>query len=246
MTGSAGQPVARVPPGRRVYAVGDIHGRIDLLRRLNARIRADADTAQTESRVVVYLGDYVDRGGHSREVIESLISDPIAGFECVCLLGNHEAFLLEFLDNPHHGDHWVFNGGDTTLRNYGVDMGDPEFSTGGWEWLRDRFLERLPDSHLTFLRNLPLMHIEGDYAFAHAGIRPGVPLEAQTREDLLWIREGFLDCEDDLGKIVVHGHTPFKEVQVRPNRISIDTGAWMTDTLTCLVLEEAEHSFIQT
>lgn len=246
MTDDTSRDAARVPPGRRVYAVGDIHGRIDLLRRLNARILADAEAARADSCVVVYLGDYVDRGGQSREVIESLIEDPIAGFECVTILGNHEAFLLEFLDNPGRGDTWVFNGGDTTLRNYGVEVGDPEFYTGGWEWLRDRFLECLPQAHLGFLRNLPLMHEEGDFVFVHAGIRPGVPLENQARQDLLWIREGFLDCEEDFGKMVVHGHTPFKEIQVRSNRIGIDTGAWMSDTLTCLVLHDAEREFIQT
>ena len=237
---------ACVPPGRRVYAIGDIHGRIDLLRRLNARIRADAEEVQADSYVVVYLGDYVDRGGHSRDVLDCLIEDPIPGFETISILGNHEAFLLEFLDNPGRGNVWIFNGGDTTLRNYGIDVGDLEFHAGGWEWLRDRFLESLPERHLDFLRNLPLMHVEGDYVFVHAGIRPNVPLEKQERQDLLWIREGFLDCEDDLGKMVVHGHTPFKEIQVRSNRIGIDTGAWMSDTLTCIVLHDSEHAFIQT
>ena len=246
MTADTSGSSARVPSGRRVYAIGDIHGRIDLLRRLQARIRIDAQDSRAESCVVVYLGDYVDRGGHSRDVIECLIEEPIDGFECVSILGNHEAFLLEFLDDPACGDIWVFNGGDTTLRNYGVEVGDPEFYASGWEWLRDRFVEHLPESHLDFLRGLPLMHVEGDYLFVHAGIRPGIPLESQAREDLLWIREGFLDFEDDLGKVVVHGHTPLKEVQIRPNRIGIDTGAWMTDTLTCLVLHDAGRTFIQT
>lgn len=246
MTEHASQGRACLPPGRRVYAVGDIHGRIDLLRRLNARILVDAEVAQADSCIVIYLGDYVDRGDHSREVVESLIEDPIPNFECISLLGNHEAFLLEFLDNPGHGNSWVFNGGDTTLRNYGVEVGDPEFHTGGWEWLRDRFAECLPKSHLEFLRSLPLMHDEGDYLFVHAGIRPGVPLQEQVREDLLWIREGFLDCEDDLGRVVVHGHTPTKEIQVKSNRIGIDTKAWMSDTLTCVVLHDREQAFIQT
>ncbi len=237
---------ARVPPGRRVYAVGDIHGRIDLLRRLNARIRTDAEAARADSRAVVYLGDYVDRGGHSRDVLDCLIEEPLPGFETVCILGNHEAFLLEFLDDPGRGDLWVFNGGDATLRAYGIDVNGTEFLAGGWERLRDRFLEGLPEHHLDFLRGLPLMHVEGDYVFVHAGLRPGVPLESQAREDLLWIRESFLDHEGELGKVVVHGHTPFKEVQVRPNRIGIDTGAWMSDTLTCVVLHGGERAFIQT
>lgn len=237
------RPSARAPAGRRVYAVGDVHGRVDLLRRLDARIRADADAAPAGSRVVVYLGDYVDRGARSRGVLDRLIENPIPGFETVHLLGNHEAFLLEFLDDPAHGDVWVCNGGDATLRDYGVD---PEIRAGGWKGLRDRFLEALPERHLDFLRGLPLAHVEGDYVFVHAGIRPGVPLEEQERGDLLWIREGFLDCEDDLGKVVVHGHTPSREVQVRPNRIGIDTRAWTSDTLTCVVLHDGERAFIQT
>ncbi len=246
MTERSARSLVRVPPGRRVYAVGDIHGRIDLLRRLNARIRADADAARADSSAVVYLGDYVDRGACSRDVLDCLIEDPIPGFETVRLLGNHEAFLLEFLDDPARGDIWVYNGGDATLRDYGVDPENPEFRAGGWKGLRDRFLEVLPERHLDFLRGLPLTHIEGDYVFVHAGIRPGVPLEKQERRDLLWIREGFLDCEDDLGKVVVHGHTPSKGIQVRPNRIGIDTGAWMSDTLTCVVLHDGERAFIQT
>lgn len=246
MTERPARSPARVPPGRRVYAVGDVHGRVDLLRRLNARIRADADAARADSRVVVYLGDYVDRGAHSRGVLDCLIEEPIPGFETVGLLGNHEAFLLEFLDDPARGDVWVYNGGDATLRDYGIDPAEPEVRAGGWKGLRDRLLEALPRRHLDFLRGLPLTHVEGDYVFVHAGIRPGVPLEKQQRRDLLWIREGFLDCEDDLGAVVVHGHTPVKEIQVRPNRIGIDTGAWMSDTLTCVVLHDGERAFIQT
>jgi len=246
MTGVESAGNAYIPSGRRVYAVGDIHGRIDLLRRLNSQILADAERSGAESCAVVYLGDYVDRGGHSREVLECLIMDPIPRFECFSLMGNHEAVLLEFLDNPGRGEVWLFNGGDTTLRSYGVEVGDPEFYVGGWEWLRDRFLECLPETHLHFMRTLPLMHVEGGYAFVHAGIRPGVPLADQSQEDLLWIRDDFLDHEESLEKVIVHGHTPFKEIQVESNRISIDTGAWMSDTLTCVVLHDNQYTFIQT
>ena len=246
MTERPARSPARAPAGRRVYAVGDVHGRIDLLRRLNACIRADADAAPAGSRVVVYLGDYVDRGARSRGVLDCLIEEPLPGFETVHLLGNHEAFLLEFLDDPARGDLWVCNGGDATLRDYGVDPEDPEVRAGGWKGVRDRFLCALPERHLDFLRGLPLARVEGDYVFVHAGIRPGVPLEEQEPSDLLWIREGFLDCEDDLGKVVVHGHTPSRDVQVRPNRIGIDTRAWTSDILTCVVLHDGERAFIQT
>jgi serine/threonine protein phosphatase 1 len=246
MNDGANHDRPQVPEGSRIYAIGDIHGRIDLLRRLHTGILADAQAAGDRRRVVVYLGDYVDRGGHSREVIESLVADPLPGFECVHLLGNHEAFMLRFLDDPDRGDSWVYNGGDATLRNYGVELGDPAFAAGGWAWLRDQFIAALPERHLSFLRSLRLWHAEGDYLFVHAGIRPGVPLERQSRDDLLWIREDFLDHDGDLGCVVVHGHSRVRAPTVRHNRIAIDTGAWMTGTLTGLVLDGGSHGFIDT
>ena len=200
MMETASQGRACLPPERRVYAVGSIHGYINLLHRRSVRILVDGEMARADPCVVIYLGDYVDRHGHSYEVVKSLIDDLIPNFDSVSLLGNHEAFLLEFLDNP-------------------------ELFVGGWEWRKDRFADCLPKSYLDFLRGLPLIHYEGDYLFVHAGIRFGIPLAEQAREGLLWIREGFLDCEDDFGKIVVHGHTPSKESQVWSSRIGIDTGA---------------------
>ncbi len=241
---------ARLPPslpnGHRVYAIGDIHGRVDLLRTLHSRIRRELEVRPMARNVVVYLGDYIDRGGHSREVVDCLLDDGVAGAEAVHLMGNHEQFLLSFLDDPEDGTAWLFNGGDATLANYEVDVSNPTVHADGMVWLRDDLRRRLPVRHLDFFRRLKLWHSEGDYLFVHAGLRPGVALEEQNRQDLLWIRHEFLESTADFGKLVIHGHSPLREVCQRPNRIGIATGAYSTDVLTAIVLEGNERRFIQT
>lgn len=235
---------AQAPAGSRVYAVGDIHGRADLLAALHRMIGDDAAARPVSRRVVVYVGDYIDRGPDSRAVIDILLDAPLAGFASVHLLGNHEAFLLDFLDDSAVGPDWLFNGGAETLASYGVEspwpFGDPP------DRMQTELRRRLPARHLTFLRDLRLSHVEGDYLFVHAGVRPGVPLDRQARRDLLWIRGEFLDSDADLGKVVVHGHSIADEPEQRANRIGIDTGAYMTGRLTCLVLEGAERRFLAT
>ena len=194
---------ARLPPslpnGHRVYAIGDIHGRVDLLRTLHSRIRRELEVRPMARNVVVYLGDYIDRGGHSREVVDCLLDDGVAGAEAVHLMGNHEQFLLSFLDDPEDGTAWLFNGGDATLANYEVDVSNPTVHADGMVWLRDDLRRRLPVRHLDFFRRLKLWHSEGDYLFVHAGLRPGVALEEQNRQDLLWIRHEFLESTADFG-----------------------------------------------
>jgi len=235
---------AQAPAGSRVYAIGDIHGRADLLAALHRMICDDAAARPVARHVVVYVGDYIDRGPDSRAVIDLLLDAPLAGFESVHLLGNHEAFLLEFLDDAGAGPDWLFNGGAETLASYGVEspwpFGDPP------DRMQAEFRRRLPARHLTFLRDLRLSHVEGGYLFVHAGVRPGVPLDRQERHDLLWIRDEFLDSGADLGKVVVHGHSIADEPERRRNRIGIDTGAYMTGRLTCLVLEGADRRFLAT
>lgn len=246
--GSGAKPsvVHEVPPGSRVYAVGDIHGRADLVAQLHDMIRDDACIDPVERNVVVYLGDYVDRGHDSRKVIDLILDHPLKNFETVHLVGNHEDIMLVFLEDASVGSSWFLNGGDATLFSYGV--GQPQISDRGerLELLQQRLAERLPDRHLAFLRSLKLYHIEGDYLFVHAGIRPGRDIEKQDREDLLWIREEFLRSDSDHGKCVVHGHTISTQVEMRDNRIGIDTGAYFTGKLTCLVLEGDEQRFLQT
>ena len=242
----AGQP-ARVPPGACVYAVGDIHGRADLLREMHRLIAEDAATLTPgTSKFVVYLGDYVDRGLESRRVVDLLINDPLQDFQAVHLLGNHDAWLLSFLVDPAIGQIWLRYGGDATMHSYGVQFGTPQDDSGFYEQLQSHLRQRIPRRHVEFLQSLELSFQSGDYVFVHAGVDPARPLHQQTADDLLWIREPFLSCRLDLGCVVVHGHTVEPEPIVRANRIGIDTGACWTGCLTCLVLEESDFRFLTT
>lgn len=237
---------ARVPEGTRVYAVGDIHGMSEALAALRARIAADARRHGAARNVLVTIGDYVDRGPHAFDVVEQLIRDPLEGFETHHLKGNHEDFLLRFLETGEDGDLWLMNGGDATLRSYGIDVDAGMAFGADLRDLASRLRDAMPAEHLAFYRGLELLHREGDYVFAHAGVRPGVPMQRQDPADLMWIRDGFLDSDAELGAVVVHGHTITWEPEVRANRIGIDTGAFMTGRLTCLVLAGDRREWIVT
>lgn len=237
---------ATVPDGQVVYAIGDIHGRSDLLTELLALIENDAAGAGPAANTLIFLGDYVDRGPDSRGVIELLSTNLPPGLATHFLKGNHEQFLLDFLDDPSWLDGWLRNGGEQTWRSYGVDIDglqDRRAPPAAW---REAFLEALPAAHLRFLTTLELKCVVGDYVFVHAGLRPGVPLDRQVPDDLLWIRYEFLDSEESFGKIVVHGHTPERTPVVRPNRIGIDTGAVFSGSLTALRLENGTRTFLRT
>ena len=240
-----GETAARAPEGRRVYAIGDIHGRADLLSRLHAGIVDDAREAGGADNLILYVGDLVDRGPDSVGVVDLVMAAPPPGFGKLCLMGNHEAMMLEFLDDIGIGMTWALNGGVATLASYGVEAlgGDTE---GEWRRAQRDLARAIPRRQLDFLRRLPLYHVEGDYAFVHAGVRPGVALERQARDDLLWIREEFLDSAADHGRVVVHGHTVTREAEVRPNRIGIDTGAYASGRLTCLVLAGRTRTLLRT
>jgi serine/threonine protein phosphatase 1 len=219
----------------RLYAIGDIHGRLDLLERMIEAIRRDAREHGGDS-LTITLGDYVDRGPKSRDVIDRLIANPFPG-RYVALKGNHEALMLSFLDDPRGGAHWHRLGGLETLRSFDIRERDMAKAAA-------QLRAALNPAQMTFLNSLQLSLSVGGYFFCHAGVRPGVALDAQSEEDLLWIRGEFLDSEVDFGKIVVHGHTPVVEPQVKANRINVDTGAFTTGKLTCLVLEDGRHRFI--
>ena len=242
----AGQQfVTRVPEGTRVYAIGDIHGRVDLLDDLHAMIRLDATNAPGR-RVVVYLGDYIDRGLHSSSVVDLLLDHPLDGFESIHLKGNHEAALLDFLNNSQIGANWLQFGGGATLLSYHVGLQSHKGAMPDFAGAQREFLNKLPARHLEFFRGLALTYEQGDYLFVHAGIRPMVALGQQSAEDLLWIRDEFLYFTGDFGRMVVHGHTITEEPEVCNNRIGIDTGAFATSRLTCLVLEGSERRFLST
>ena len=235
-----------LPEGQLLYAVGDIHGRLDLLESLLGLIERDATGRHADRRTLVFLGDYVDRGPDSRGVVERLIGDPPQGFATHFLKGNHEAILLDFLEDAWRLDHWLMNGGDATMRSYGVDTERLAHEGAAPEAWRQIFAEALPEAHLRFFRDLQLSATFGDYLFVHAGVRPGVPLAAQSEADLIWIRGPFLNHADPFDKIVVHGHTPEQEPVARQNRIGIDTGAVFTGRLTALRLEGGAGEFLQT
>jgi serine/threonine protein phosphatase 1 len=207
-------------------------------------IRDDALGFEGE-RAVVYLGDFIDRGAQSRQVLDLLIDQPLDGFEAVHLLGNHERAMLDFLSHPRSAAAWLGFGGDVTLLSYGVGLGRVRMMRQ-LELLRDELEQKLPQSHRDFLNACRLMHIEGSYCFAHAGIRPGVPLEDQVVDDLIWIREEFTRSGRDHGYIIVHGHSISDEVESLPNRIGIDTGAFYSGVLTALVLEGSDQRLLQT
>jgi serine/threonine protein phosphatase 1 len=237
----------RSTDGRLVYAVGDVHGRLDLLDPLIQTIAKDAAASQpTERPMLVFLGDYVDRGPDSAAVIDRLIAlQAKDAFETRALKGNHEEALLEFLAQPNFGPTWLDHGGGPTLACYGVAPPAVRTDPAGWAATRDAFAEALPERHLQFCQSLELMVTVGDYAFVHAGVRPGVALDRQAEKDLLWIRREFLEARSGFGKVIVHGHTPTQEPQLTENRIGLDTGAYATGVLTAARLLDDSCRILQ-
>jgi serine/threonine protein phosphatase 1 len=225
----------RLPEGVRVYAFGDIHGRADLLKQMFTEIDADVARSPVSRPIEVYLGDYVDRGPYSSHTLD-LLAERGQDREAVFLKGNHEAYFLEVLRDPNKVDSWRQFGGLQTLMSYGVQPSLNPDAAERIELIR-RLNEVVPARHLSFLRALKPTFVCGDFFFVHAGVRPGIPLSEQQESDLLWIRNDFLDSEADFGKFVVHGHTPVREPDVRPNRVNIDTGAYATGNLTLLRIE---------
>lgn len=232
----------KIPAGLRVYAIGDIHGRADLLEAAAQKIERDSRAAPGET-LTIFLGDYIDRGLESSAVLDRLnrrdFPTPI-----VALRGNHEQTMLDALDDAAIFEFWRKYGGVETLASYGVDVSEV---MRGRDYARAQaeLKRKAPADHVAFLHSLPLTHEIGDFFFCHAGIKPGKRLQDQQPHDLMFIRREFLDSTADHGKIVIHGHTPVKEPDFRPNRIDIDTGAFLTDRLTCLALEEERQWIVE-
>ncbi len=234
-----------VPDGVRIYAIGDIHGRSELLRIMHGRIQQDLEDRPIEEAVLVYMGDYVDRGPDSRGVIDTLINPLGFDIEVHYLKGNHEDALLTFMHDPAFLQMWRDYGGLETLTSYGIKVPNGGFGDDWIQTVHKQFREALPKSHIAFLQSLELTYTKGDFFFVHAGIRPGVPLEEQQPADAMWIRDPFLNSKRFHGKVIVHGHTPQEQPVIRKNRIGIDTGAYVTGVLTAAVIEGTTFRFLQ-
>nr|WP_067956205.1 MULTISPECIES: metallophosphoesterase family protein [Aminobacter] len=233
----------RQSPGRRrieidlfgtvVYAIGDVHGCYRELRTLEDKVVADAAILPGR-KLIIMLGDYIDRGPDSAQVIDHLIAPPPPGFERLCLMGNHETQTLDYLDGKLSLARWLSTGARSTLFSYGIDAEHLGELYGGGNRLDDHIRETIPPEHIAFMRDLPIMAYSERFVFVHAGIRPGVPLLDQEDDDLLYIREEFFEASRRLDRWVVHGHTPVDHPRIDGRRLDIDTGAFKTGRLTAV------------
>lgn len=239
--------IGQAPTGMRVYAIGDIHGRADLLQRMYSTIIEDAASAAPGTRIaVVLLGDLVDRGMQSRQVIELAMAPALpSDYTVTVLLGNHERMLLDFIESGKGAEAWLATGGAATLASYGC--APPAGLTGRSQiaQLRDELASRQPERHRVFLRYLPHHISYGSYFFVHAGINPARSLADQREADLIWIRKPFLSHGGPFEKIVVHGHNITAAPEMLPHRIGIDTGAYATGVLSAIILEADQRRILQ-
>ena len=237
-------PSPRVPDDVRIYAVGDLHGRLDLLDRMLELIERDATKAGGKNIIRLFVGDYVDRGPHSSAVITRLLQLRREAPGSVFLRGNHEQMMLDFMASPSCYPRWRALGAEETLQSY--EVAPPIFEDAhGLAETRDALSRAVPAAHWAFLKATRLSYVSGDYLFVHAGIRPGVFLDEQKPHDLMWIREEFLSSGLNFEKFVVHGHSPTDKPETRPNRIGIDTRAFRTGRLTAVCLDGDKRRFIR-
>lgn len=234
---------ACAPEGMRLYAVGDIHGRRDLLLAMHRRIMEEILRDQPADWRIIYLGDYEDRGPDSRGVIDFLSKICAEDERAIALAGNHDVGFLDFLKFPDIDGVFANNGGEETARSYGVrlDLSSRRAAAAGHAAL----VAAVPAGHVDFLAGLPLSVTFGDFFFCHAGIRPGVALEKQDPEDLVWIRSVFHNHAGLHPKVIVHGHTPVEEAEIMPNRVNLDTGAWFSGRLTALAVDGKDKRLIE-
>lgn len=233
---------ARTPDGMRLYAIGDVHGRLDLLTAMHALIRAEIDRDRPADWRIVHLGDYVDRGPDSAGALDFLIA-ATADPRIVALAGNHDEGFLRFLADPEDGGLFAAHGGTETAASYGVAA---DFAgQAARAATRAALLAAMPLAHRAFLAALPDRYVCGDYALVHAGVRPGAPLERQRRDDLLWIRREFLDWPEPFDRVIVHGHTPSRAPDVRSNRVGVDTMAFASGRLTAFAAQDQRKWFVE-
>jgi serine/threonine protein phosphatase 1 len=232
---------------RPVYAIGDIHGRADLLKILLEKIRKDIVESDFEAArpAIVFLGDYIDRGPSSHDVVDIILRLEDSGQEIHPLKGNHEEALLQFLGEPTSGPAWFMHGGLATLQSYKIKVPDPSKGEAGLERTRLALIDALGPRHLAFFQRLRSSFVQDDYAFVHAGIRWGRPFVEQDETDLLWIRQDFLSTDGKAEYVIVHGHTPADSVYMGPHRIGVDTGAYASGVLSSLKLWKASQSVLQ-
>ncbi|MBO6900200.1 MAG: serine/threonine protein phosphatase [Rhizobiaceae bacterium] len=230
------------PAGLRIFAVGDIHGRLDLLEAMADRIAVDMADSPPDDWRIVFLGDYGDRGPDTRGVIELLATRCAVEPRLIALRGNHDQGLVDFISGGENARLFVNHGGAETAASYDVAAA---FDTqAGQAATRDALAAAVPPRHLSFLSGLPYSAHFGDFYFCHAGIRPGIALEDQQPDDLIWIREPFLSNPALHPKVIVHGHTPVAEPEIMPNRVGVDTGAYRSGVLSALVIEGRQKGIL--
>lgn len=233
------------PEGQRIYAIGDIHGRLDLLDQLILKIEEDNAGRGRVRTQIIFLGDLCDRGPDSRGVIERVMQLALASSDVRLIAGNHEELLIRAWEGDRRSAGLINRvGGKETMLSYGVE--EAKYDEADIDELLEIFVAHIPEDHIAFLKAADDWIIAGDYLFVHAGIRPGDAIEEQRTSDLRWIRREFTDYEGDHGVMVVHGHSITEEADIRANRVGIDTGAYATGKLTALGIEGTERWFLQT
>jgi serine/threonine protein phosphatase 1 len=245
-----------MPEGECIYAVGDIHGRADLLLQLIEIIEKDAAMLPAGTDIkLVFLGDYIDRGLQSRQVVDLFLGPRLAGVETIYLMGNHEEALLNFLQDASFGEQWAQYGGAETLYSYGFQPPPPRgsdspdaqaMSQNAWATLWNAFRAKLPEDHLNFYQGLDTHYLRGDYVFVHAGLRPGLPVEHQSPTDMMWIRDEFLQHTGIFTQVVVHGHTPEAKIYRDNRRIGLDTGAYLSGRLSAAKFHGEDVAYLTT
>lgn len=238
---------AKTPDNTRIYAIGDTHGYLDLMVNLHGQIKDDLAKKPIEKYKIIFLGDYIDRGPNSKGCIDYLIGLLSEDPNVICLKGNHEEKLIQFLEDPIKiARSFLTYGGVECALSYGVQPASISSTTAEMINFRDKMLAAIPKSHIDFIGELLISQISGDYMCVHAGVKPGVPLDQQIDHDLMTIRSEFIPYTGLHEKVIVHGHTPHYPIEIEPNRMNADTCAYDTGVLTCIVLEDDKYRILST